>query len=450
MNFRDALALPGVRRLWIGQLVSIAGDFLAIFAVLTLVSFRLHASSAAITGVTIAYMLPLALFSPVSGALADRWNPKRIMIVSDLTRAALILLLLPARQLAEIYAILFALATVSTFFIPSQSMTVRTLVPRAQLLNVNTLMQQTNLTLRLASPAIAGALFARFGAASCFYLDSLSFICSACMLSTIAIRPVVRSSRPNPRDLFAGLRFIVTHPDISFVTAAMAAATFAISCASPLLAVFVRDILHSGVQTFAVVSSSIGLGLIAGTQSVRYCAKRLPTRSLVTLGLSIAACAIALIGTSGFAIVTATGAFLLGAGVGLLTVPAQTLIHSATPLEMAGRVTSGVMTAIAAAQIMGLVASATLAPVIGLRPLFFASATALALTAGARFRQSLPKQRRQTGLNLRRDEAGLIQIHQVSRVLCTEARQLHANQVFQRDEPKSANAAARTQLIAKE
>jgi len=389
MNLRQALSIPGVRRLWMGQLISIAGDFLAIFAVLTIASFRMHATPAGITGVTIAYMLPLAIFSPFSGALADRCDPRRTMIASDLTRAALILLLLPARQLSQIYAILFVLSTVSTFFIPAQSIAIRTLVPREKLLSVNTLMQQTTLTLRLASPALAGVLVARFGAQSCFYLDSLSFIWSACMLSTIAIHPIGRSSRPGPRDLSAGVRFIASHPAISFVTAAMAAATFAISCSSPLLAVFVRDILHSGVRTFAAISSAIGLGLIAGTQSVRYCAKSSTPRAAVATGLAIAAFGIVLTGAYAVAIVTVTGAFLLGAGVSLLTVPAQTLIQSETPLVMAGRVTSGVMSTIAAAQIVGLTVSANLASGVGLRPLFFASAGLLAAIAIASFRTKM-------------------------------------------------------------
>ena len=395
LTFRQVLAIPGVRRLWIGQAVSIAGDFLAIFAVLSIASFRMHATPAGITGVSISYMLPLALFSPLSGVFVDRWNVKYTMIASDLTRAALVLLLLFARQLVEIYAILFAISTVSTFFIPAQSVTVRTLVPRTGLLAVNTLMQQTILAMRLVSPAVAGALVGRFGAGACFYLDTLSFFCSALMLSAIVInRPrgeSDRSPRSAIRDLSAGIRFIISHPGISFVTTAMAAATFAISCFSPLIAVFVRDILHADVRTFAFVSAMIGLGLIAGTQLVRLFVKSRPPRQIVVVGLAGVAGATVLMGAAGFAIMLATGAFLMGVGVGLLVVPAQTLIQSETPLPMAGRVSSGVTSLISAAQILGLALSATLAAAIGLRTLFFSSAALLAVIAALGYASLKPR-----------------------------------------------------------
>ena len=384
LTFRQVLAIPGVRRLWIGQLVSIAGDFVAIFALLSIASFRMHATSAGITGVSISYMLPLALFGPVAGVFVDRWNVKYTMIASDLTRAVLVLLLF-AHHLVEIYAILFAISTVSTFFIPAQSVTVRTLVPRTGLLAVNTAMQQTTLAMRLVSPAVAGALVGRFGAGACFYLDSLSFFCSAFMLSAIAIhRPCGDSDRTQltaMRDLSAGIRFILSHPGISFVTTAMAAATFAISCFSPLIAVFVRDILNGDVRTFALVSAAIGLGMIAGTQSVRRFVKSRPPRYIVVFSLAVVAGAIALMGAASVAIVLATGAFLMGAGVGLLVVPAQTLIQSETPLPMAGRVSSGVMSLISTAQILGLAGSATFAAAIGMRTLFFSSAAMLAVLA---------------------------------------------------------------------
>lgn len=374
------LRIPGIRCLWIGQLVSIAGDYIAIFAVLSNASFRMHATASAITGITIAYMLPLALFGRWSGAIADRLDPKRLMIASDLIRAALALLLLFTRQLGQIYAVLFLLSTVSTFFLPAQSVTIRTIAPPDALPSVFTLMQQTTLTLRLAGPVAAGALVANFGAASCFCLDSVSFLWSAWMISGVSVRAL---RPPGPRKQNSGLHFILSHRELAFVTAAMAAATFSISCSSPMLAVFARDILHSDIRSFAAISTAIGLGLIAGTQTAPWCAKRWPGYTIVAAGLATTAFAMASIGISLEIVGATAGAFLMGAGAGLLTVPAQTLLQTETPVEMAGRVSSTVTSAIAIAQIAGLILSATLARLVGLRPLFAASATLLGAVAAA-------------------------------------------------------------------
>ena len=386
-TFRQILALPGVRRLWLAQLVSIAGDFLALFAVVGLASFRIHSTAAQITGVTISYMLPLAIFGPVAGVFIDRWHPRRAMVGSDLMRAGLVLLLMFATQLWVIYAILFALSTVSTFFIPAQSVTVRTLVPRESLLTVNTLMQQTILAMRLISPAAAGLLVSRFGPGSCFFLDTFSFVFSAVMLSGLALETRPRSLRPASiaRDLWSGSCFILTQPAISFVMMAIAAATFAISCFSPLIVVLLRDILRADVRSFGLVSAMIGLGMIAGTQTVRKV--RMAPREMVTMSLGVIAGGIGIMGASTVVYATALGALVTGAGVGLLMAPAQTLIQSETPLAMAGRVSSGVMALVSSAQILGLILSGSCAAAVGIRPLFFGSAAMLGALAAGGFRK---------------------------------------------------------------
>src|ERR1041384_6024182 len=142
LTIREVLKLKPVRRLWAAQVVSVFGDFLAIFAVLSYVSFNLHASAAQVTLISVSFMVPFALIGPVAGVFVDRWNVKRTMIASDLIRAALVLALVFATTLGEIYAILFLLSAVSTFFVPAQTVTLRTIVPREGLLAANALVQQ--------------------------------------------------------------------------------------------------------------------------------------------------------------------------------------------------------------------------------------------------------------------------------------------------------------------
>src|SRR5215469_15460981 len=82
------------RALWLAQFVSVFGDFLALFGVINLITFTMHGTAVQVTAVTIAYVLPLAVIGPMAGVFVDHWNPKAVMIASDLIRAALILLLL--------------------------------------------------------------------------------------------------------------------------------------------------------------------------------------------------------------------------------------------------------------------------------------------------------------------------------------------------------------------
>ncbi|HET9741934.1 MAG TPA: MFS transporter [Terriglobales bacterium] len=222
LSLRDVFKIGSFRRLWMAQLVSIFGDFLAIFGVISLITFRWHGTPLQVTNVLIAYMIPATIIGPMAGVFVDRWNVKRTMISSDLIRAVLIVGLVFVgsvsgiqHRLEIIYVIFFLVSTVSSFFGPAQSVTLRTLVPMHGLLSANALMAQAFYTMRIISPALAGMLVYLVGENSCFYLDSLSFFFSAGMLSTIAILRAVAQRSPQEKnvrslvqDYTAGSRFI--------------------------------------------------------------------------------------------------------------------------------------------------------------------------------------------------------------------------------------------------
>ena len=102
LTFRGVLKIRSVRRLWLAQLVSIFGDFLAIFAVFSLVTFQLHGTPTQVSMILVAYMLPLAVVSPLAGVYVDKWNVKWTMIASDVVRGCLVLVLVFVRDLNAI------------------------------------------------------------------------------------------------------------------------------------------------------------------------------------------------------------------------------------------------------------------------------------------------------------------------------------------------------------
>ena len=72
LSFREVLQIRAVRRLWLGQLVSMFGDFLALFAVISVVTYKLHAGPAQVTLVIISFMIPMAFIGPIAGVFVDR------------------------------------------------------------------------------------------------------------------------------------------------------------------------------------------------------------------------------------------------------------------------------------------------------------------------------------------------------------------------------------------
>ena len=375
------------RTLWLAQFVSIFGDFLALFGVISLITFRMHGTAVQVTAVSIAYIVPLALISPVAGVFVDHWNVKRLMIASDLIRAVLIMLLLFARDVAQICVIFAALSTVSSFFAPAQSVTVRTIVPPDRLLAANAMLTQAFYVVRLFSPFAAGALIAWLGERVCFYLDSASFVFSAAMISTLVIlRPRTQTEKTLEslsRDFVEGNRFIFTHAGLSFVFLAMGAAMFVLSAFSPLISIYIRDSLSAGPFVFGVISSMVGVGLIAGAQVLGRVHTPASRTRVVLAGMLALGAGAALLGAFHNMLMAALSTFSMGFAISFVLIPAQTLSQQETPPALMGRVSSTFMSLIAVAQVLGLLLSGYLAQRLGIRALFLSCGGLLAVLAGA-------------------------------------------------------------------
>jgi MFS family permease len=380
LTFRDVLKIRSVRTLWLAQLVSIFGDFLAIFAVFSLVTFQLHGTATQVSMILVAYMLPLAVVSPLAGVFVDKWNVKWTMIASDLTRGVLVLALIFVRDLNSIYAIFLAMSTVSSFFVPAQSVAVRALAPAAGLMAVNGLMSQAVQGSQIISPAIAGLLVQWFGANACFLFDSFSFFFSAAMVMTLAIH---RAPSPGAAassvlsSMRQGFGFIFTHTVISFVILSMTAGMFAVRCFGALLSVYVRDVLHSNAALFGTLNSLIGVGMITGTQLLHRAASRIPKQSLVVYGLGGMGVAILFTALFGRVASTAIGMLGLGFGAAFIMVPSQTVLQQETPHALLGRVMSSLMSLLAMSQVLAMFVAGPVAQQLGIRKLYFGSAAML-------------------------------------------------------------------------
>src|SRR5512133_3236466 len=294
-GMKAVFALPDFRKLWAAQFVSVFGDFLALFAIISMITFRWHGSPADITYTLISFMLPLAIVSPIAGVFVDRWQVKPVMIKSDLIRGFLVLGMAFVPNLAALCAIFMTLAIVSSFFQPAQSITVRTIMPPEKLLAANAMMSQAFYVVRRLSPVAAGALIAWLGERTCFYLDAFSFFFSAAMVWSIAVSrqpaPAHKSMKGFFQDLTSGNRFIFTHHTLAFVITSMLAAMFVMSCLSPLFSIYVRDILgkqgREGTLVYGVISSMVGVGMILGTTFITKFAKAYSKKAMVIGGLFI-------------------------------------------------------------------------------------------------------------------------------------------------------------------
>jgi DHA3 family macrolide efflux protein-like MFS transporter len=396
MTFREVLGLTVMRRVWYAQVVSLLGDFLALFAVISVVTYRMQGTPQQVTLVQMAYMLPLAVLGPLSGVFVDRWPLKPTLIGSDLIRAGLVLLLFAATSMTHIYIVLCALSCVSSFFAPAQSVTIRNHVPPNGLISANALMQMAMMGTRVVGPAAAGALVAAFGAGICYAIDFGSFLVSAALISSVAILRTPAPPRDGEdsansrvqaivREMGEGMRFIVHHAAISFVVMAMAAGMFVIGCFGPLIAIYVRDWLHGESGVFGVVTAMVGIGMMLGMPVVRRLSGRVPNATLVLGGLAGIGLGALLLGALPWVPMSMLACFTLGFTFAGVIVPAQTLMQRETPAALMGRISSTTMSVVIFAQLLGLLLSGILAQLFGVRAVFFLCAIlAWALTGAGK------------------------------------------------------------------
>jgi MFS family permease len=394
LSMGDVMRIPMMRRLWYAQTISVFGDFLALFAVIAILTFKLHATAQQVTGVQIAYMLPIAVLGILAGVFVDRWPLKPTMVASDSIRAALCLLLLFATQIWHFYLILAAISVVSSFFSPAQGVAIRSTVPLHGLRSANALMQQVMFGMRIIGPAIAAFMVAYLGAKSCYIFDSISFVASACLIASVALvrtapRPTATHAEEASAirkvwlDMKQGISFIIHHAALFFVILAMAAGMFVIGCFGPLIAIYVRDSLRASTKMFGIVSPMIGLGMLLGINGLNTFGKKLSNTLLVYSGLIGIAVGLTILTLLPHVWSTLIGNFIIGIAVGFIIVPAQTLFQQATPPELMGRVGSTFMSIVFGAQILGLVLSGILTQHMGVRRVFALCAVLLVVLAAA-------------------------------------------------------------------
>jgi len=402
MSMGAVLRVVTMRRLWYAQIVSVFGDFLALFAVITVMTFKLHATAQQVTTGQIAYLLPIALLGIVSGVFVDRWPVKITLVSSDFLRAGLCLLLLLVHSVYGFYIVLAAISVVSSFFTPAQGIALRSAVPMHGLRSANSLMQQVMFIMRIIGGPIAIFVVTHFHEQTCYILDSLSFIASGSLIASLALNVTKKSAvvvTPEQEqatakdgktgiarileDMKEGAGFVLHHAALLFVIVALAAGLFVMACFGPLIAIFVRDTLHASTNVFGISSAMIGLGLLVGISILNAVAKNVKNTTLVYSGLGGIALSTLLMATAPHivfqlgshtigvdSLLTIVGCFMIGFSAGGIIVPSQTMIQQETPPEMLGRVGSTVMSFIFSAQIAGLVLSGILANHTSVRRVF--------------------------------------------------------------------------------
>jgi MFS family permease len=293
-------------------------------------------------------VLPIIVFSLVSGVFADAHDRRRLMLVTQVGMGLCALALAALsfaglRDLWPLYVLSALSAAFGTFDGPARQALMATLVPRDHLPNAISLMTVMFQIAAVIGPALGGLVIGAGGVAWCYLFNALSF--AAVIVSLVLMRDVPETPRETRPALglssaLEGLRFVFRSPLIRSTMLLDFFATFFAS-ATALLPLVAQDVLHVGATGYGLLSAAPSVGaLVAGVVMVPL-ADRVRRRGALLLW-AVAAYGAA---TVGFGLVADfTLAFLMlaltGAADTVSMMVRNVIRHMATPDEMRGRMTS--------------------------------------------------------------------------------------------------------------
>jgi MFS family permease len=381
---------PAYRRLWAAQVVSLTGDWFTLIALSVLVARDSGGSGLAVSGIALAQMVPWVLVGPWSGVLADRFDRKRLLVLSDLARVGVVLLLVPAAEAHRLPVVLalavlhFALASV---FEPARSALVPRLVEPHQLVTATTLSSVTWSVMLAAGGLVGGAVLSRVGLRTAFVLDALTFLVSAGLI--VAIRSPPRAVPEAPRErrpaFRQGIAWALEHPEVGAAALVKVAnGVAAVEIFIVLYATRVFPVGEGGAFSVGFLCAAFGLGAIAGPLSLNRLndgsVRRM--RRLIVASSALLSVALFALGAAGSLLAAGAAIFLRGMGGSANWTFSTIILQKGVPDRLLGRLSALDLVNANLAGMLFSIAWGTTVDTAGLRAAVFAAAAATLLPLG--------------------------------------------------------------------
>jgi MFS family permease len=339
--------------LWFGGVLSVIGNYF-LFVALPFFVYERTGSALATGAIFIAETLPRLLFGSVAGVFVDRWDRKRTMVVSDLSRALILLPLLAAAAggpLVLVYVVAFVEASVSMFFSPAKSATIPNLVAERDLTAANSLNSLSEEVPSLVGALLGGALLAIVGLSGLVLLDVATYLASAILISLISAPTAAPAEEPDVtpevavsawanalKEWLKGLRLIRRDRSVAVLFTVVSIATAGEGVVTVLVVIFFKDILGGGAQEFSYFIAAYGVGGILGGLLLGWSSRlidevRLFSLSLIANGILL----IAIFNVAVLPLIVTLGVLAGMTVIGWLVV-AQTLLQKWVADSYRGRV----------------------------------------------------------------------------------------------------------------
>jgi MFS family permease len=367
--------LRDYRLLWTGQSVNVIGNQITRVALPFQVYVLTH-STLAVAGLSLVQLVPLLLFSLGGGSLADAFDRRKLLLVtqSGLALSSLALAIVSLQTsppLLLLFAIAFVAASFSAIDWPARSSAVARLVPAHRLPAAIALNQVSLNAGSIIGPAIGGLVLATVGVSGAYALDVVTFaVFIAAITSLSPIPPLVAGARPGMAAILEGLRF-VRGRRVLLSTFAIDLNAMIFGMPNALFPALALDVFRAGPIGVGLLNAAPALGAFLGAVISGAVTRIRRVGRGIIVAVAVWGIAIVLFGLStllplSIALPLALASLAVAGGADVLSAVLRgSVLQLATPDELRGRVSAIHIVVVTSGPRIGDIEAAAVASVIG-------------------------------------------------------------------------------------
>ncbi len=321
-----------------------------------------------------AWMVPVILFGPIAGVIADRSSKRRVMMYSDATRLLLtvivtVLSLLKILEPWEIVAVTFLSNAVATLFNPAASALLPHMVEKDQLPTANGLSQAMMPLSQILGPAISAALIAWQGVTVSFSINALTYLISALTLFFIHVSEPAKEKKPFTfthikAELGEGWHAIRGIHLLLILIPLGAIINFLFAPFDVYLVQFVTVILHKNQVLLGEINAIFAVGMLIGSVISGPLSKYLRIGYMMIGSMLVTSLMLPIMSQIHMIPVDFITMFLMGVGIGLTNTSLFSLIQQVIAKEVMGRVFAFLGTLFSAISPIGMLIGGALANMV--------------------------------------------------------------------------------------
>jgi predicted MFS family arabinose efflux permease len=335
------LKVPGFALLLVGQAVNTTGSWISVIAIWGFAAFRYDVSPGGLAVLFVVLSVPGALLGPALGVPIDRFGPKAMLVTANLLGMLDALALTRAHSYAQIILLALPLGLIDALARASLDAIPPRIVRDDQLVRANALLGGAQDLAIVVGPAAAAVVNAQWGISGAFAVDAVTWLIGALVALRMHV-PHERRARDEGvsswHELREGGRLARSTPGLRW-TLGVALSVYALWAVFGVLEpLYVRDVLHEGDATFALLQTVWGVGLVMTSLVLAAWGDRLARPTVIGVAVVASGITAAIYLGTRSVVVAFVGVFLWGVDVAFFYVPARTLLQRYAPTQFHGRV----------------------------------------------------------------------------------------------------------------